>query len=202
MTDSLARRKLASAAARLNASHRMAGELPPLALFTDDDRLADPLGAARALPRGAMVVVRAREAARRDALARSILALGRDLVVLVADDPKLAARVAADGLHLPARRAKEAAHWRARFPRWLITAAAHGPGGGGAHLDALFLSAVFATRSHPGRAALTAVRANAIARASRTPVYALGGVEAGNARLLHGFVGIAAIGALAPSSTR
>ena len=33
MTDSLARRKLASAAARLNASHRMAGLLPPLVLL-------------------------------------------------------------------------------------------------------------------------------------------------------------------------
>ncbi|HEY0300753.1 MAG TPA: hypothetical protein VGC36_05450, partial [Rhizomicrobium sp.] len=68
MTDSLARRTLARAAARLNASHAKAGLLPPLALFTDDARLADPLGAARALPRGSLVVVRAREAARREAL--------------------------------------------------------------------------------------------------------------------------------------
>ncbi|HEY0300659.1 MAG TPA: thiamine phosphate synthase, partial [Rhizomicrobium sp.] len=107
------------------------------------------------------------------------------------------ARLGADGLHLPERRAREAAQWRARFPRWIITAAAHGPARGNVHLDALFLSPVFATASHPGRAALTAVKANAIAQASRTPVYALGGVEAGNARLLRGFVGIAAIGALA-----
>ncbi|MEJ0043739.1 MAG: thiamine phosphate synthase [Rhizomicrobium sp.] len=197
MTDCLARRKLASAAARLNASHAGAGLLPPLALFTDDARLADPLAAARALPRGSLVVVRARDAARREALTRAMLALGRDLVVLVADDPELAARSGADGLHLPERRAKDAAHWRARFPRWVLTAAAHGPARGDVHLDALFLSPVFPTASHPERAALTAVRANAIAQASATPVYALGGVEAGNARLLRGFVGIAAIGALA-----
>jgi len=63
-------------------------------------------------------------------------------------------------------------------------------------IDVVFLSPVFPTASHPGRAALTAVRANAIARAARVPVYALGGVEARNAGRLSGFAGIAAIGAL------
>lgn len=199
MTDSLARRKLASAAARLNASHRMAGLLPPLVLLTDDERLADPLAAARALPRGAMVVARARDAVRRAALARALLdiARARDLIVLVADDPELAAHLGADGLHLPQSRAGEAAHWRAAHPRWILTAAAHGAFAGDPYLDAVFLSPVFATASHPERAALSAARANAIARQSRTPVYALGGIDARKARLLEGFVGIAAIGGLA-----
>jgi thiamine monophosphate synthase len=44
--------------------------------------------------------------------------------------------------------------------------------------------------------ALTAVRANMIARVACVPVYALGGVEPRNAGLLSGFAGIAAIGAL------
>jgi thiamine monophosphate synthase len=35
-----------------------------------------------------------------------------------------------------------------------------------------------------------------MAQALRIPVYALGGVTSRNARLLHGFSGIAAIGAL------
>ena len=174
----------------------MAGLLPPLVLLTDDERLADPLAAARALPKGSMVVVRSRDAARRAELAQSMRNVP-DLVVLVADDPQLAARLGADGLHLPQARAGEAAHWRALHPRWMITAAAHGGHGSDANLDALFLSPVFVTASHPGRAALTAARANAIARGLSTPVYALGGIDAGNARLLKGFVGIAAIGALA-----
>ena len=196
MTNSLSRRRLASAAARLNASHREAGLLPPLVLMTDDARLPDPLAAARALPRGAMVVVRSRDAARRAELARALLGLSV-LVVLVADDPELALRLNADGVHLPERRAGDAAHWRARRPRWILTAAAHGARGGDVNLDALFLSPVFATASHPERAALSAARANAIARGLSTPVYALGGIDARNARLLSGFVGIAAIGALA-----
>lgn len=159
--------------------------------MTDDDRLADPLAAARALPKGSMVIVRSRDAGRRAALLKAIGAIG-DRVILVADDPALACR--ADGLHLPRRRAGEAAHWRARFPRWMITASAHGapmP-----DVDAALLSPVFPTASHPGGPALSPVRANMIAAQSRVPVYALGGVTAHNARLLRGFVGIAAIGAL------
>ncbi|MDE1938775.1 MAG: hypothetical protein KGI68_07130, partial [Alphaproteobacteria bacterium] len=63
MSDSLTRRKLARAAARLAVQARHA--LPPLVLFTDDDRLPEPVAAACALPRGSMVVVRSRDAARR-----------------------------------------------------------------------------------------------------------------------------------------
>ncbi|HEX4303511.1 MAG TPA: thiamine phosphate synthase [Rhizomicrobium sp.] len=170
----------------------MAGLLPPLALFTDDARLPDPIAAARALPKGSLVVIRARDATRRAGL---LNAMPKDLFVVVAGDPVLAAR--ADGLHLPESRAQEAAHWRARYPRWLITAAQHGTRPVSPHLDAVFLSAIFPTRSHPGRGALTPIRANAIAQASSVPVYALGGIDARNAALLHGFVGIAAIGALA-----
>jgi thiamine-phosphate pyrophosphorylase len=177
----------------------MAGLLPPLALMTDDDRLPDPLAAARALPRGSLVVVRARDAARRETLAQAMLDLARirGLIVLIADDAALAARLGADGLHLPERRAAQAAHWRACHPRWIITAALHARRAPPPQLDAVFLSPVFPTRSHPGRGALSAVRANTIARALAIPAYALGGVDASNAALLSGFIGIAAIGALA-----
>jgi thiamine-phosphate pyrophosphorylase len=195
-----AQRKLASSAAHLNARSPHAGRVPSLVLLTDDDRLADPLAAARALPRGAMVVVRSRDAARRMTLAEKMMAIAntRALVVLIANDARLAEQCGADGLHLSEAQAHLAAHWRALRPRWFITAAAHDLRGAprDKSVDALLLSPVFATRSHPGAAALTPVRANRIASALRVPVYALGGVTARNARLLHGFSGIAAIGAL------
>ena len=176
----------------------MAGLLPPLVLLTDDERLAEPLAAARALPRGSMVIARARDAARRETLARALLELSRSrgLRVLVADDAALAARIGADGLHLPEVHAGEAAHWRALHPGWIITAAAHARCRAMPQVDAVLLSAVFPTRSHPGRSTLSAVRANMIAGAMNAPVYALGGIDARNAALLHGFAGIAAIGAL------
>jgi thiamine-phosphate pyrophosphorylase len=197
MSDSLERRKLARAAARLALQRR--SRLPPLALMTDDERLPDPLAAARALPRGSLVVVRARTASRRRALTMAILGLARlrDLVVLVADDPALAAL--ADGLHLPEARMSEAVRWRACH-RGLITASAHSLTAlrKAQQVDAVFLSPVFATKSHPGQRILTAVRANAMARSFAVLVYALGGIDGRNAGSLRGFCGIAAIGALAP----
>ena len=87
---------------------------------------------------------------------------------LIAGDPELASRLGADGLHLPEARAGEAAYWRARFPPLLITTSAHSLRAllraQSLPVDAVFLSPVFATRSHPGRASLSPVRANLIAR--------------------------------------
>jgi thiamine-phosphate pyrophosphorylase len=188
VSDALSRRRLARAAAHLNAAHR--ARLPPLVLMTDDERLPDPLAAARALPRGSMVIVRSRNAEHRADLAKSLLRL-RDLFVLIADDPALAAKLDADGLHLPEARAREAAHWRALHPGWIISAAR----AANLHLDFVLLSPIFPTRSHSGRASL-GIRANMQAQRSQIPTYALGGIDARSAGLLHGFAGIAAIGAL------
>ena len=162
--------------------------------MTDDARLADPLAAAHAMPKGGMVVARARHGL--EPLARALLE-ARRCAVLIAGDPLLAVRLGAHGIHLAEARASEAAHWRARFPHMLITASAHSLHAlARMHVDAFFLSPVFETKSHPGRAALGAARANLIARHARVPVYALGGIDARNAALLSGFHGIAAIGAL------
>jgi thiamine-phosphate pyrophosphorylase len=178
---------LARAAARLNAGL--------LALVTDDERLPDPLRAARALPKGSLVIVRSRDAARRRALGEALREKTHGLILLAADDPVLAGRL--HGLHLPEIRAHQAAHWRARRPHWMITVAAHSPRGSHApHADAVLLSPVFPTRSHPGAASLSAPRARLIARNAVLPVLALGGVTARNAALLSGFSGIAAISAL------
>lgn len=176
--------------------------MPQLVLMTDDDRLPDPLSAAMKLPKGAMVVVRSRSDVRRSEWAHALVRIAgrRGILVLIANDVALAARCNADGLHLSEANARQAAHWRAAHPRWFITTSAHGLRGALAarFVDAIFLSSVFPTRSHPKAPPLTAVRANRMAAAIAKPVYALGGVTAQNARLLHGFVGIAAIGALTP----
>jgi hypothetical protein len=76
MLEKLARLKLARAATALNRSAKC--KLPALVLMTDDERLPDPLAAARALPRGSMIVVRARQSSHRAKLARSLQAIARD----------------------------------------------------------------------------------------------------------------------------
>jgi thiamine-phosphate pyrophosphorylase len=167
----------------------------PLVLFTDDSN-RDWCAATRRLPRGSAIVIRARDGKARAALFERLSPLP-GLRLLIADDPVLAR--AADGLHLPEKRVREAPHWRVRHPDWIITTSAHSLRGL-MHLscvDAVFLSPVFATASHPGASALGAARAAFIAAASPVPAYALGGIDGRNALLLApAFAGIAAIAAL------
>jgi thiamine-phosphate pyrophosphorylase len=200
MTDKLARAKLASVAAALNA--RSGSALPALVLMTDDERFADPIAATHALPPGSMVILRARQHSRRAELASELRVITRTNgnKLLIANDADLAARVEADGLHLSQARAQEASHWRAQHPGWIITAAAHSLAAThGSAVDAVFVGPVFETRSHPGMAALGATQLDLIARQSSVPVYALGGITAENAQQLADakLIGLAAIGALA-----
>lgn len=187
-----------------NALRRSTGRLNadmPLVLMTDD-RAADWAAVARRLPHGSVVVVRSRDEKRRRTLAQELRGLA---TLLIANDPALAECVDAAGLHLPERRMKDASHWRARHPGWIITSSAHSLKAlmGAAALDAVFLSPVFATTSHRHAKPLTPLRAAFIAAQAPVPVYALGGVTAQNARLLApAFSGIAAISSLISSPSR
>ena len=125
-----------------------------------------------------------RHAGREVAARLRGLAWARGLILLIADDPALARAIGANGLHLPEVRAREAAHWRAKNPGWLITASAHSSAAvlRAAHADAVLLSPVFATGSHKNARTLSAVRARLIARGLPMPLFALGGVTAGTPR--------------------
>jgi thiamine-phosphate pyrophosphorylase len=208
MASALAREHLARAARAINAGAH-ADWLPALVLMTDEKRLGDPLSAARALPKGAAVILRHTDAKARARLATQlkIIARARGLWLLIAGDAPLAARIAADGLHLPQARAREAAHWKALHASWLITAAAHSARGlavaAGAGADAALLAPVFSTASHRERAALGVARLRLMVTQAALPVYALGGITAANAGRLGDtrLAGIAAIGALTPDQS-
>jgi len=197
---------------RLNSStlglSRWAG--PTLILVTDEVRLPDPLAAAAALPPGSGVLLRhygdPARAARADALAA--LCRRRRLVLLVAGDWRLAARLGAAGLHLPEGLARHgvlapALGW-CRRRRALLTVAAHSPRalGRAAALgaDAALLSPVFPSRSHPGAPVVGPLRLGLWSHRARLAVIALGGVSAAKVRRLpQGAVcGVAAIEGLTP----
>lgn len=184
--------------------------LPRLLFFTDPARTPDIEAAIARLPRGAGVVYRpfgAPDAALRGRrLAR--LAHRRGLLLLAGADPGLAARIGADGVHLPQRLAQRARAIRRARPGWLVTAAAHSGGAIAAArragADAAVVSPVFASASPSAGRPLGTLRFAALVRGARLPVYALGGINARTARRLagSGAAGLAAVDALADPADR
>lgn len=141
--------------------------LPVAWLFTDPRTDAGLIAAVERLPRGSGIVLRhhALPAAERRALARRLGAIARRRGLLLLDehDPRLGK-----------------AHNRAE----LVAARRRG-------LAIVFVSPVFATRTHPGARALGVVRFGLLVRGAGVPVAALGGMDARRFRRLR------ALGAMA-----
>ncbi|NOT38880.1 MAG: thiamine phosphate synthase [Alphaproteobacteria bacterium] len=199
-----AQAKLARQARALNMRHARGRTLPAIVLMTDDAREVDWVGAVSALPRGSAVIVRHRDPALRERLAQRLkpLCRAKRVALLIADDPALAQRVRADGIHLPEKRIGRLRGVRAKNVTWLVTSAAHSAPAvrRACDADAVFVSPVFGTASHPDRDVLGVVRFAALAREGRA-VYALGGVDTKTIRRLqaHRIVGIGVIGGWARS---
>jgi thiamine-phosphate pyrophosphorylase len=187
--------------------HRKAGKrkLPGIVVMTDAARAPDPTEALTRAPRGAAVIYRAynirpgrTELARLGKLARR--KGGR---LLVAGDLLAGASPGVGGLHLPehvVRQSTERRFARRPKPEFLITAAAHSESAviaaARAGADAVFISPVFATQSHPGAGPLGVVRFAQLAtkaRACGLVVYALGGMTSEAARRRLSGIGIAGI---------
>ncbi|WCT73196.1 thiamine phosphate synthase [Sphingomonas naphthae] len=157
--------------------------LPACWLMTDERQGEALWVALRRLPKGSGVVFRhySLPPAERRALFDRVrrIARARRLVLVLAGPPRLARGWRADGAH------GRSPH---RSPGLLRTAPVHDRRelvvAGGA--DLLFVSPVFATRSHLGARGLGRIGFHALARRTRQPVAALGGMTARRARSLGG----------------
>lgn len=198
---------LAKPAAQLKRASRSAKSriaLPALWLLSDSQRLADPRAALRRLPAGSGFIFRHYDQPGRESLARELLRICRKrrIIFLLAGDPRMALRVGADGAHFPEALAHQAHTVRSAQPNAIVTVAAHGARGvHRAHrsgADAVLLSPVFATQSHPDAAPLGPVRFARLTCGARLPVIALGGIDPKTARRLKGggAAGIAGISAI------
>lgn len=172
--------------------------MPALLFFTDPVRTPDPEAVAARLPPGSAIVYRHFGATDAEARARRLQAIARarGLKLLIGQDVALAARIGADGAHLPERLAYRAAAVKRAHPGWIVTAAAHSLSAvrrGGA--DAAVISAAFASNSATAGLALGPIRLAALVRAAGRPAYALGGVNDTTARRLRdaGLIGLAAV---------
>ena len=177
------------------------GLWPALWFVTDPARVLDVLAAAQSLPPGCGIVYRGfgRPEAQAEAQGLADIARRRRLVLLIGLDDRLALAVGAHGVHLPERDMVRARSLRRSHPDWIITCATHSAraiwAAGQAGVDAVFLSAVFPSNSPSAGRALGPPRFAALARASKVPVFALGGVrKATIARLNNtGAAGVAAV---------
>ena len=161
----------------------------------------------RRLPRGAGVVYRAFGDPAAVAKGRRLVraARRRGLLILAGADSGLAARIGADGVHLPERSAVRALGVKRGRPTWIVTAAAHS----GAAIvrarrsgaDAVFVSPVFPSASPSAGRPLGHLRFAALTVRAGLPVLALGGINQHTVRLLKGSgaSGVAAVEALLPA---
>jgi len=190
-----------SVLARIAADIRDVGpqcRLAPLVFMTDPARMENVVETVRRLPAGCAVIYRHfGEPKAANALRALTCEQGRQF--LIGNDPELADAIGADGAHF-SRDAELSGpiKWRAKRPNWIITMAGLKDGTYLApleSLDALFISSIFPSHSP---SAGTPIGAQALKdRCARLPVpiYALGGVTAGNAPQLKdtGTIGLAAI---------
>lgn len=164
-----------------------ARRIPRLILLTDALRLPDPLPAIARLPAGSGVILRHHDWPERRQLARAMARLCRQkrLILLVANDWRLAAGIGADGVHLAEGLACHGLTapcrlWR-RQRSALLSVAVHSAlalgQAAGLEADFCLLSQAFASRSHPGKPALGPLRFATLARRSHLPIIALGGVN-------------------------
>lgn len=163
-----------------------ASAIPATWLLSDPIRLPDPSPLLAGLPRGAAVVLRGAtpEVAARVARLCRVLRLA----LLVSGEGRLALRLGA-GLHVPDR-----APTRGMLPFLLnrrgawLSAAVHGRAGVARArrlgADAVLVSPVFATVSHPGARVLGPLRWAALAGGAGRPAVALGGMSAAAMRRL------------------
>lgn len=165
--------------------------LPRFWLMTDP-RMGEGLWQAlERLPRGSGVVFRHYELPlpQRRALFTRVrrVAARRGLVLVRAGADRLGR--GEQGVHGRAlHRVAGLRTWPAHDRREVVAGARAGA-------DLIFLSPLFATRSHPGARGLGRVRALMLRQGSATPVVAMGGVGTGHARWLaasgfHGWAGI------------
>ncbi len=180
--------------------HRYPPELPNVWLISDpriDDRLEAALDR---LPRGSGLIVRHYEAPGRKARFRKLAASARRRghLAVLAGTAREARRWRADGAYGSPDRL-------AAGPALLRLVTVHSlrelRRANRMRADAVLLSPVFATRTHPGARPLGTLRFKLLAAHSRVPVIALGGMDARRARAI-GARGWAAIESLAQPRRR
>lgn len=181
-------------------------KVPRFVLMTDDVRLPDPSMLIPLLPEYSAVVVRSKSPEKRDSLAPHISSVCRrhhvPMLVSYEQPPRI---LVSDGIHIPeASRSNWSRRDFRRLRPSLITTSAHSLKAAQSArawgADAIFLSPIAPTQSHPNGKSLGFWRGARIQNQIDIPAIALGGVDFKSVRRIFdlGFGGCAGIGLFAP----
>lgn len=197
---------VAEVAHRLNRRNGQGDNFPPLLLMTDTKRLPDPCRYIPFLPAGSAVIVRHTDVIEKIKLALKIKSLCRKhkVKLLLSNDVKAAIKLGLDGVHFSEKEAlrqrkktkfstqKNFIFTSACHSLWALKRAEH------ANMDAVLISPVFTTRSHPDSKGLGALHFQCWATQTHLKCYALGGITPKYAQRLSsskacGFAGISGL---------
>lgn len=194
-------------AKKLNHRHAKGGKFPPLLLMTDTKRLADPREIIPKLPPGSGLILRHFSRKGKIDLINKIKKIAKihKVKLLVSDDVKLAQMMGLDGVHLSEKLLKKTAQCGCFIkpkPDFIVNSACHSVSAlkwaEKANIDAVLISPIFTTKSHPNSKTLGAWGFQNLTRQSKVKTYALGGLNKKTARRLVqtkacGFAGISGL---------
>lgn len=174
----------------------------PYFLYMTDRHRSNALQVIPRLPAHSMVVIRDYDHPSRTEYAHRLaqLAHRHGHEVSVARDAMLARNVKAQGLHLPEYLAQKLPYFKRKHPSLMISVACHHPSRA-AHYsakgaDAVMLSPIFATDTHPDASGMGIQALRSAAYANPNRIIALGGIKQCHLPVLITLplAGIAAIG--------
>jgi len=175
---------VAKIATDLYKNRQRASRLSPLILMSDPDRVPDIFPVLKKLPEGAALIYRHFGKADRyeEALNLRQITFARQQQFLIGDDPDLAIRVGADGVHFRRDPSLVGPNlWHTRIPDWIITMA--GLKGSMVYeadvsvLDGLFVSSVFESQSPSAGQAIGTDSLKDLSQTLSVPIIALGGIN-------------------------
>lgn len=193
--------KLKKLANKKLISKQKRSKLPSLIFITDVEKVKNIFMTIENLPKDTLVIIRDYNHPEREIYAEKIAAIckKRRLKFLVAGDLKLAKKLKANGVHLREDMAKDIRIWRLKNSKQIITISAHSASAiqkiQNYNVDAILLSPVFPTSTHPCALSLGIKNFKNLSKQSKIPVYALGGVDKENVEKLEqcNIAGIAGI---------
>lgn len=174
----------------------------PASIYMTDSSRSNPEKVIPKLPRHSIVILRDYNHPDRTLYISALATLARKCghMVFVAGAPALAARLGADGIHLPEYMLPKLAGIKKRYPHLFLSVATHNYtsiiAANRGRADAALLSPLFITASHDGMRPLGLIRARLLKNNTLgLKTYALGGIKQSDIPALtsskfYGFAGI------------